>query len=101
MADIADDGFYLPDEITIDNIAEVRASGEQHITVVNIEQSDGCRFYLSKLEKFNSLTVALLIAWFRFAHTHGKSIVYIDVPHDLRNIIDVYGLDGVLPLRDH
>ena len=75
-------------------MGQVRASGEQHIA----EQRDECTFHLSALEQINSLVVALLMAWFRFAYAHGKSIVYTEIPHDLRNIITVCGLDDVLPL---
>ncbi len=87
-------GFYLPDEITLDNIAEVRGAGERHITAGGNE----CTFHLAGLEHNNSLAVALLMAWFRHAHVHGKTIVYVGVPEQLRNIIDVYGLSEVLPI---
>ena len=99
-AEIDAGGFYLPDKITLDNIAEVRASGERHITAL-AASGDECAFHLSALEQINSLAVALLMAWFRFAHAHGRSIVYMDVPHELRNIIDVCGLTEVLPLDEN
>lgn len=92
-------GFYLPDKITLDNIADVRALGEKHIFEQKTAEGNECTFHLSGLEQFNSLAVALLMAWFRYAHAHGKSIVYVDVPHDLRNIIDVSGLTEVLPIK--
>ncbi|MCZ6641565.1 MAG: STAS domain-containing protein [Gammaproteobacteria bacterium] len=88
-------GYFLPDKITLDNIAEVRASGERHITGCG----DECTFDLSGLKQNNSLTVALLMAWFRHAHVRGKSIVCVDVPEDLRNIIDVCGLTEVIPIK--
>ncbi len=99
MANTSTNGFYLPDKITLENIAKVRASGERHITEATIEPGDECRFDLSGLEQFNSLAVALLMAWFRYARAQGKSVVYLDVPRDLRNIIDVSGLTEVLPIR--
>ncbi len=99
MSNTGANGFYLPDKITLDNIAEVRASGEQHISGTTTEHGGECIFHLSGLEQFNSLAVALLVAWFRYARAHGASIFYEDIPHDLRNIIDVSGLTEVLPLR--
>ncbi|MCZ6619219.1 MAG: STAS domain-containing protein [Gammaproteobacteria bacterium] len=96
-ADITTGGFHLPDAITLANIADVRAMGEQHITEL-AEREDACTFHLAGLEQTNSLAVALLVAWFRYAHVHEKSIVYVDAPRDLRNIIDVYGLTEVLPI---
>lgn len=88
-------GFRLPGSVSFDNFTDVRTAGEHAIS----ENGNECVLSLSGLGQSNSIAVALLVAWFRFANSHGKSIVYVDVPEDLRNIIEVSGLTEVLHLR--
>ena len=80
--------------INFDNLTEIRSVGEARISEVN----ETLRIDLSDLEEANSATVALLIAWFRAARAQDKSIVFVEVPPELRNIIAFSGLDQVLPL---
>ena len=76
------------------NLAEIRRIGEARIN----EAREALSIDLSRLEKANSAAVALLIAWFRAAEAHQMSIAFVEVPHELRNIIAFSGLDEVLPL---
>jgi ABC-type transporter Mla MlaB component len=46
-----------------------------------------------------SIGVALMIAVFRHAHTRGRTIRFVEIPVDLRNIIEVADLEDVLPLE--
>jgi len=87
--------FVLPRAIRFDNLQEVRAAGESYLD----EHSDESVFDLSGLEECNSAAVALLMAWVRYAHVHGKSVVYSGVPEDLLNIIEVTGLSETLPMQ--
>ena len=80
--------------IDFDNLVEIRRDGESRIN----EATETVRFDLSGLEKANSATVALLIAWFRAAEAQRKSIVFVEVAPELRNIIAFSGLEEVLPL---
>ena len=52
-----------------------RAAGESYLD----EHSDESVFDLSGLEECNSAAVALMMAWVRYAHVHGKSVVYSGV----------------------
>ena len=87
--------FRLPEDVGFTNLTELRRSGEQHIDA----QSEPS-FDLSELVNPGSAVVALLIAWFRYAHLNGKSVEFTGMPVSLRNIIDVSELSEVLPVRD-
>jgi anti-anti-sigma factor len=86
--------FELQGVVDFDNLAEIREIGDARIKV----RSDDLLISLKGLMEANSVTVALLIAWLRSANNQGISIVYMDVPQELRNIIDFSGLTQVLPI---
>lgn len=88
--------FTLPGAIHFDNLAAVRSAGESYLD----EQADSAVFDLSALSECNSVAVALLMAWLRYAHAHNKTVVYAGAPNDLSNIIDVSGLTQTLPVQD-
>ncbi len=85
--------FSLPAEVTFANLMAVRRDGE-----ACIDQGDSTDIDLSSLTSGNSAVVALLIGWFRYAHTHGKVVRFLHVPVTIMNIIEVSDLDEVLPL---
>lgn len=85
--------FSLPAEVTFANLMAVRRDGE-----ACIDQGDSADIDLSSLTSGNSAVVALLIGWFRYAHTHGKVVRFLHVPVTIMNIIEVSDLDEVLPL---
>ncbi|MEZ5558778.1 MAG: STAS domain-containing protein [Pseudomonadales bacterium] len=87
-------GFVAPARIGFDNFAAVRRDGETAL------QSAGTEFVvdLSDLQETNSVTVALLMAWFRLAHAEGKTVRFVGVPAGLMNIIEFSGLSNVLPV---
>lgn len=85
--------FSLPLEVTFANLMAVRRDGE-----ACIDQGDAADIDLSSLASGNSAVVALLIGWFRYAHTHGKVVRFLHVPVTIMNIIEVSDLDEVLPL---
>jgi ABC-type transporter Mla MlaB component len=91
---VTDDAFALPPRVDFDNLMEVREAGERHI-----DAGDERVFDLSGLEFSNSVVVALLLAWFRYAHVHGKVVTFVGVPTELMNIIEVSDLEGLLPVR--
>lgn len=85
----------LPRAVDFDNFRDERARGEAYVD----EGGECVEFDLSGLEECNSLAIALLMAWFRYAHARGKSVVYAGAPTGLQDILEVSGLHGVLPLR--
>jgi ABC-type transporter Mla MlaB component len=80
--------------VDFDNLVEIRAAGERHI-----DASSEPVFDLSGLKQSSSVAVALLVAWFRYAHVHGKVVTFVGVPTELMNIIEVSDLEEVLPVQ--
>jgi len=86
--------FPVPELIRFGNAAAVRHAGEAFL-----DQADAAvRFDLAALRENNSVVVALLLAWVRRADQLGRSLLFVNVPADLRNIIELYGVSGILPL---
>jgi ABC-type transporter Mla MlaB component len=87
--------YELPAVVDFPNLVEVREAGKTHI-----DGSDPAEFDLSGLTEANSAVVALLIAWFRYAHARGKVVRFLQVPPGVMNIIEVSDLTEVLPIAD-
>lgn len=94
IAETSPDLFPVPAVIRFDNAAAVRRAGEAFLDGCAGE----CRFSLAALQESNSVVVALLLAWLRRAHQQNRRIRFADVPADLLNIIDLYGLTELLSL---
>lgn len=86
----------LTGAVTFANLVPVRAEGEAAIAAAG----ERAVVDLAGLEDGNSAAVAVLMAWYRKARTLGKDIVFLDAPAEVRNIIKLSGLNGVLPLED-
>jgi ABC-type transporter Mla MlaB component len=87
--------FAPPTRVDFNNFVEVRTAGERHIDAH--AESD---FDFSNLAESNSAVVALLIAWFRYAHAHERKIQFSQLPVALQNLIEVSELTEMLPLQD-
>lgn len=85
----------MPARVSFDSFLSIRESGEQYI-----DSAKSGVFDLRGLKDSNSAAVALLLAWFRYAHHLGKSIDFAGTPQSLRNLIEVMELDEILPLQD-
>ncbi len=55
---------------------------------------------LSGIERSDSAGVALLLEWWRQARRRGADISYTHAPAQMRAIIEVSGLGGILPLAE-
>ena len=55
------------------------------------------RVDLAGLRSANSVTVAILAAWYRAATLQEKAIVFVNLSAEMRNIVHFSGLDEVLP----
>lgn len=51
---------------------------------------------LQGLQRANSVTVAIMLAWYRAAHLAGQPILFVNLSAELRNIIAFSGLTDVL-----
>ncbi len=93
MSATIDDRFAISgEEITFDDAEGIRARGNEMIAaaVGDIEID------LSGLERANSVTVAILMDWFRNATLQQKSIACVSLSVELRNIVEFSGLSEVL-----
>ena len=57
-----------------------------------------CRIDLSGVHRSNSAGVALLAAWLHTARHDQRQLVFVNVPAQMRAIIQVAGLETILPL---
>lgn len=87
--------FAPPTRVDFNNFMEVRVAGERHI-----EAHAETDFDFSNLKESNSAVVALLVAWFRYAHAHERKIQFSRLPVALQNLIEVAELADMLPLQD-
>ncbi|MEM8769012.1 MAG: STAS domain-containing protein [Pseudomonadota bacterium] len=85
--------FSFPASVGFEGLVALRDEGDAHI-----DAEAEPRFDLSGLEIASSAAVAVLIAWFRYAHAHGKVVRFLAVPPALMNIIEVSGLREALPV---
>jgi phospholipid transport system transporter-binding protein len=86
--------FDLPEVVRLDNAAEVRLAGEQFLDGA----TGAVRMDLGALRECNSVVVAVLLAWVRHAARLGRTLCYDDVPAELRQIIELYGVANLLPI---
>ena len=86
--------FQMPKVISFDNAEEVKQLGRDHIA--NLQNP--IEIDVSAIEQANSLAVAILSAWQRTATLQDKSIVFVNLSQELRNIIALSGLDDVLAI---
>ena len=56
------------------------------------------RIDLSEVSRANSAGVALLVVWLRQARQQRRDLVFVNVPAQMRAIIEVADLDTVLPM---
>lgn len=80
------------DEVSFEQAESLKRMGEKLIfaatTVIRVD--------LAGVGRANSLTVTLLAHWFRTTQRQNKSIVFVNLSQELRNIIAFSGLNKVL-----
>lgn len=96
MNDAAPVSHRVRGPVTFDNLMALRADGEAAITAA----PDAVRMCLDELDGGSSAAVALLVAWFRAASAQAKHIEFVNVPAEVRKIIELSGLTDVLPLAE-
>ena len=91
-ATLGEDFSLHGEEISAANADALRVQGEQQIKRANGPVT--CD--LQGLQRANSVTVAVMLAWYRAAHLAGHSILFVNLSSELRNIIAFSGLTDVL-----
>ena len=80
------------DELDFDAAEQIRAQGD-----ALIDASDGpITVDCGGLVRSSSVTVAVMLAWYRRAHRDTKAIEFVNLSDDLRNIIEFSGLSSLL-----
>ncbi|MEQ9451467.1 MAG: STAS domain-containing protein [Pseudomonadales bacterium] len=92
--ELTDDFQLRGDEVHFDAAPALKKRGDALITAAATGQPVSVD--LAGLDNANSLTVALLLQWYRTAHALGLSIVFLHLSQDLRNIITFSGLSEIL-----
>ncbi len=90
--ELTDDFRLLGEAVDFDEADALKARGcaliEAATTAVRVD--------LGGLERASTITVAVLLAWYRAARSNDKAIEFVNLSSDLRNIVRFSGLDPVL-----
>lgn len=84
----------LPSKVNFENLVEQRRAGEHYI-----DSTDVPVFDLNQLAGASSAVMALMVAWYRYAHARGKTTSFVNVPEGVMNIVEVSELTEVLPIE--
>jgi len=80
------------EEVGLDQAEEIKAQG-----VIMIGAHDGpITVDLAGLQRANSVTIAMLVTWYRHATLQNKAIMFVNLSAELHNIIEFSGLLSVL-----
>ena len=82
-------------DITLDNAEQVKADGLARLAELT---GDTIEVDLQDVPRANTVTIAVLTAWHRAAKLQNKSMVFMNLSPELRNIIDFSGLQNILSL---
>lgn len=80
---------------TFSNILCIRKKGEELIDSLD---TSIC-IDLSSLTKIDSSCLSLFIRWLGYAKTKNKTLEFINVSQEIKNLTRVCGLDEVLPIN--
>lgn len=85
--------IHVIGEIDYDNVSTLLSSGQ-----VLMQPHDNLHIDLHEVRHPNSVGVALLTEWLRFAKAHNKQIIFQRVPEPMLAIIELGGLAKLLPI---
>jgi anti-anti-sigma regulatory factor len=91
-----DNHFVTDTIVNLENAESVKIHGYALIDAA----SDKVTIDLASLKHANSVTIAVLCAWHRYAARRDISAVFINLDEELRNIIVLSGLQDVLLLNE-
>jgi len=80
------------EEVGLEQAEQLKSAG-----VALIESESGpFTVDLANLVRANSVTVAVLVCWYRHATLRQKSIMFVNLSDDLHDIVEFSGLSDVL-----
>lgn len=89
---LSEDFVVAGDELSLDEAEALKDTGKTMIA----DAEGPIRVDLGDLERANSVTVAVLIAWYRAAALEDKQVILVNPSQELREIIEFSGLGKVL-----
>ncbi|MGI9324936.1 MAG: STAS domain-containing protein [Pseudomonadales bacterium] len=95
---VTDEPYQVQGEVNLQTFSEQRRAGEQAIAAAAGRPGATIDFDFGGVQAANSLSVALMTAWFRFAQTQGCEMRILPLPQGLQLIVEFSGLSSVLPL---
>jgi len=87
----------VPETVRFDNYEALREAACDDVD--SAPESASLEISFEDRSRSGSIGVALMIAVFRHAHASGRAVRFVEIPVDLRNIIEVADLEDVLPLE--
>ncbi len=92
--ELTDDFRLLGDELEVQDAEAIKRQGTELLS------NAGSQVVIdfAGLKRANSITVALMLEWYRVASSANKSIVFVNRSEELRNIVRFSGLTQVLNL---
>lgn len=91
-AELTDQFALVGDEVGLDVAEQIKTQGVGIIT----KQAGPFSVDLAGLHRANSVTIAVLVAWYRHATLQQKSIIFVNLSEELHNIIEFSGLSRIL-----
>jgi phospholipid transport system transporter-binding protein len=89
------DGHYLlKGRLSFDSVPSLWS---QHKDELFDDTSNSIEIDLSRLKRSDSSGLALLIEWYRSAEQHNKTIIFVNLPLQMWDIVRVSDLDKILP----
>lgn len=97
-----------PAKIDVNSNGQFLVTGELIFSTVPIIHKRGCQliaaspkptFNLQDVVICDNSAVALLTSWIRYAKSLKKAVVFVNVPKQLLDILNISGLKNILPIK--
>ncbi|HEY8099755.1 MAG TPA: STAS domain-containing protein [Burkholderiaceae bacterium] len=75
------------------NVSNARATLEEGLRAIEAGQKE---IDFAQVKAVDSTAVATLLAWQRASKKHGNSLTFRNIPRNLKSLIDLYSVDGLL-----
>lgn len=86
--------LYIAGTLDFASVAQIC---QAHYPLLDADQPIS-RIDLSGVHYANSAGVALLVEWLAMAQSAGRSLIFANLPEQMRSIIRVAALESILPL---
>ena len=90
--ELTDQFALVGEEVGLDIAEQIKNQG---VGIIN-KLAGPFNVDLAGLKRANSVTVAVLVAWYRHATLQQKTILFVNLSEELHNIVEFSGLSGIL-----